>query len=699
MTKMFFYALVFAAMAAQTMGKDVAFESLFKKSIIGPSLLTVCDGKLWVYSVGEGKFIVLTASGEMLKTYGVKLLGVSEKVTAMSCREQEVIFATLNGQNKAELYLLDGGQAKKLNYVVEDQGHIHTIACQKESCLIGHKNFYISADLKRWKQLNLMSTAAIPLAQADKDLNPFVDWQRNFELSKDNYSRAVITDLAELYLLDPFQGSVLLAGKLDKGAFVAESVTAKWGKWGAWEGQLMYPKAIKYWKKHDLLVFADVGLKHIFFFGKDGEYFGKLGVESADLAEMNYPLDVAMNDNYIYIADFLSNIVWGVDLTKFEKSPDVIPAEVEDYFHRNLFKNERVNAGFSKVRCLNCHDGLEVYSLDNFVKARSHHPLDVEVAKGVDLPLWLGKYISCATCHTQHHVPLEGRSYTQTGKENKVEKLPHNLRREYRQLCTTCHQDKTETGNNHLDLNLDMRSSKAGGVKVVSCSQCHEMHRASEKLLVGEDSAVCVSCHGPSHTPVSHPFGAVNACMSCHNPDKRPSTHPVLPETAHFADQLANKKIQCFSCHKMHNSSKADYFPRKDDKGRDWSCLNCHQTFAAYVGTNAHLISYGGPTGVPCMKCHNPHDKEVKNITVLCTRCHVDRKQQHRKIPAMERYGADNVRLKNSEIVCSTCHQQHGLSKNEKFLRDKNVIASFCASCHADEAPRLFENFHNKLRR
>ncbi len=696
MTKKILVLLVSCFTVMELFSKDIISEIKFKKMVVGPALVVTCEYKIWTYSVGDNRFTLFSAKGEIFKSYKVASFGDIPKVTALACSDQGVLFAGLDKNDKAQLFLMSGERVKNLNYKIEEPGHIRNISCYKKSCVVVHQNIYISLDFSRWLKIEAPGSSKIPLIGAEGDSAAFANWQDKFEITKDEYSRAIISEKGELFLLDPFKVKVVNVGYVaEDGTFSLGAKFIKWGKWGTWEGQLMYPKAIKYWGRHDLFVISDVGLKNVFFFGTDGKYFGKLGEEEAK--GLVYPIDFALDDDSLYITDFLANTILGVDLQKFEKRADVASKKIENYFQRNLFKDPKINEGFSNTRCLNCHDGLEIYSLDNFVKEKSHHPTEIEAKYGVDLPLWLGKYISCATCHTQHHVPQNASSYIKNGKEEKGEKLPHNLRREYRLLCITCHGDKIDSKTNHINLNMDMRSEKVKSTQVTTCSQCHAMHRASDKLLAFPDSQVCSSCHGAGQTPVIHPFGAVTVCMTCHNPEKRPSTHPVLPET-HLADQTANKKIQCFSCHKLHNSNKSDNFPRADEKGRDWSCMNCHQSFVPHLNTNPHLVAYS-KTEVACLRCHNPHEKTAKNVVALCTRCHVDRKAQHKKFPAMESYGAGNIRLQNSEIVCSTCHQQHGFSRNEKFLKDREAISLFCASCHGGEAPKMFENFHNKLKR
>ena len=676
--------------------KEIPYNLLFKTNVIGPSLVEMCDEKLWVFENGTNQLKQISKkTGDIQKSFTVLNWGDVKNVTSLGCYKSKLIAAVLDKNKKPALYLITGFKAEKLDYNVSDSGQIRDVVCNDEKCFIVHQNIYSSNDLKNWKKITIAKTSSIPTKGAKYDLNPFAEWQDKFNIVKDSYSRLAQADTGAVFLLDSFRSKIINLGKVNNDTVMISDQVNKWGKWGTWEGQLMYPKALKVFPKYDILVISDVGLKHLFFFSYGGTYFGKIGLGEG-IKSFEYPLDFAIDDTNIYIADFLGNKLIGVEIASFDKTPEKLPVDVKDYLHRNLFKNPKVNAGFSKTRCLNCHDGLAIYSLNNFVKHKNFHPVDIKIKGKVDLPLWLGKYMSCATCHTQHHVPQLGRSVTKKGKLIKEEKLPHNLRKEYKELCTTCHKDRLDLNQNHIDLNLDLESTKVKAAKVVSCSQCHTMHNAERNLLGSVDSGICINCHSTKQQPKSHPFGEVKSCMKCHNPDMRPSTHPKIVKIESHNDQT-NRKVQCFSCHKLHNSPRDEFFPKAGDKGRKWSCLNCHKNLTKHLGTNIHLMAFSKKS-LPCMNCHNVHDKSIKDVSKTCFKCHPGKNQKHKRFAAMGNFAGGSIRLQNSNIVCTTCHQHHGISSDKSFLKGKDKIQNFCSSCHGTETPKVFMRFHKKLK-
>ena len=94
-----------------------------------------------------------------------------------------------------------------------------------------------------------------------------------------------------------------------------------------------------------------------------------------------------------------------------------------------------------------------------------------------------------------------------------------------------------------------------------------------------------------------------------------------------------------------------------------------------------------------CESCHTYSEEtgraallENASPDELCTSCHPERKApgEHRVGMSMGRGDRDRMNttlpLPDGKVACISCHEPHGLSGNEKLLRQTPKI--LCASCH-----------------
>ena len=673
--------------------QGLSAKNIFNQGLDSPSTLTYCNGALWAYSVGTGMVTKLEATtGKILKSLGVSII-IKKKVAdfevvSLACFNDQlllggIIFNSEKIRITNALYSYSPKQGFIAKNIPESDTHLRDINCGKKKCTVIQGEVHISEDLDNWSRLKVPASSKITNKKSRPDINPFADWQDKFVLGSGRYIRGSFAGADQLFLLDSLRASIVSVNGVQKYLDGAGALN-KWGKWGGWEGQLMFPKAISYIKKYDVLAVSDVALKFVFIYTKQGDYIGKLGSD-ADNVPYRYPLDLEVHADTIFIADFQNNAVIATQITSVNKQFEIDREDIDALLHQNLFKRSDIREDLVKTRCLNCHDGLEKYSLRKFIKHPQlyNHPRDAEVSGEIDLPL-KKKKMNCNTCHDQHHESIEGISFDPKGVRRKVAPIRYNLRKEYSKLCLTCHTDKAQNFNNHFDLNMDFKKSKSTkekGLRVVSCSQCHSMHAAKEKLNKMRDPKLCLNCHKDHYKPKSHSFGVVK-----------------------------DKLVNCFSCHNIHGGKKEFSFARMGKNGKENACSNCHQDLVAKIGSNKHLSvkkkkkpvmgKYDWPKneGI-CLDCHRPHKKGI-SIEKTCASCHKKKIQIHQPLnPVANTYRAEGIRLNGTKVVCTTCHQHHGLSSEKKFLKPKESLLIFCSSCHGEKTLKLFDHYHREIKR
>ncbi len=202
------------------------------------------------------------------------------------------------------------------------------------------------------------------------------------------------------------------------------------------------------------------------------------------------------------------------------------------------------------------------------------------------------------------------------------------------ELCTTCHDDKTES--QHPPAQED-------------CTTCHNPHSSPIKGLLKEKPPyLCTECHED----------VLNGLVSQHKPVE---------------------KGNCKNCHDVHGN-EANYFLLKEGNNL---CFKCHSR----MGNRFKKAKYKHPPVFDCLNCHNPHSsgfskllkamypRSVYNFFTylqyeLCFNCH----------------DADDL-FSNSS----------GFKKGNKNLhkvhvkREKGRICTFCHNPHFSDNPKYIE--------
>ncbi len=633
----------------------------FATSIAAPSVLTTCEGNLWVYGIGDRALYQLNLeTGEVIRQSSFSKSG--SLVTALGCGAKALLIASQErgAPGSPRSYSLEQvplagnpvklGARKRLN--IPGTGLIRDISCGATGCILIRDGVHQSSNLKTWKKLNLPASKDIVGTEPGMPgltENPFAGWHDRFIIANGRYFRAVQEETGGLWLLDPNRSSIVsfeepLPGK-----------STRWGRWGVWEGRLMSPKGFALIGK-DYVAVSDTALKLVFIFARNGKFIGSLGADAKG-ARFGYPLSLAASANRLYVADLALNKLLGFEIDPGQKPEPQDTKSFDEILRKNLFRDPEVLKDRVRTRCMNCHDGVEINSLDKSMYQGKHHPVNIESrATKIDLPLENGKTVICATCHDAHH----GNRATDSGRKNLF-----MLRKPVDKLCITCHAGRDVPSTNHI--NPDPAES---------CSSCHAMHVAEDYLLKQALPALCLDCHGRDKVPSSHPFSAgMVTCTSCH------SLHDSLPKHS-------------FATHSL------------EKPGQKTTCLACHEDKKPLIGKNVHLGAESQsphkwpPNEAMCLDCHNPHKKAVP-VRDLCAGCHGQMAGSHTAtIPLENTPQGKGIQLEKGKVSCMTCHEPHGspppTAQGRQFFREKAKLMEFCATCHGEDAPELYQTFHKR---
>lgn len=672
------FAIFFIIFSYQCLGRDIPYQYLGTVPLKAPTRMTACAGDLWIYSVSEKSLFQYrkdSALPILVKKYSLEPIEFFHNVQAIGCdksTDKEKILVAISYGEKSSPFLYVMEKSKFLRKSpLPERSVARDLFCDDSSCWLLQNKLYSTNDFKKWKEEVLPPSKKILNNRLQPKLNPFAHVPDQYTLAQTRYTRLKRAKGSNFFVLDGARSQMISTNFGDS--------TNKWGKWGGREGQMMYPKAFDFLFSKEVVVIADAGLKHLFLFAVNGNYLGKIG-SSEDDKRLQYPIDVYTQKSKIYVSDYFGNSihVYQIDssLDQVKNIPE--PQTVADRLHENLFRLPFVMKSFDKTSCFNCHDGTEVDSQFKFMNYKHHHPINVEVNKDVvekgEIPLKQGKYLTCASCHDQHHDGILGKGVDQSGKE--VEEKLANLRMSFKDLCVSCHADNLDPQFNHIDLNLHFASKKVSKkVKVVSCSQCHEkMHASNEKLLRLSPNNLCIECHSRRQIPVNHALGM----------------------------QKNGDYVKCIDCHALHGSKSDQSFARHTTGPKERDCFNCHDDIEDHFKGNPHFRKlqskeakhWKGPTG-HCLNCHRPHRPKIL-VRRMCLNCHADMNTRHKNIdPVEDTNRAETLCFEKNRITCITCHDPHRVFDG-KMLKDTGPILHFCASCHGKKTQKLYDNYHEK---
>jgi len=353
-------------------------------------------------------------------------------------------------------------------------------------------------------------------------------------------------------------------------------------------------------------------------------------------------------------------------------------------------------------------------------KGIANHPVlkkvkDISILERLPQKLKFGPHqeIICQSCHNAH-----GKKALLAPSNNST-------------LCLICHQiKKTLVGSKH-DLRLTLpeavnikqqNSSQSG-----PCGACHIPHNAGNRRLWAKKLApgnlskqMCLSCHGEkSGYPTKH-IGEYSHPMDIEPDSKIPDTGR-LPLYSPSLAKNAKGRIQCFTCHEVHQwdpntadnrgvqnveGDASNSFLRIANRPASDLCIECHGDKKQLI-TSDHNLSVTAPeeknlqkltaaASGPCGSCHVPHnasgqrlwgkrlsaDRDV--VSQLCIGCHnkngaaktkligdnnhpvnvvfqllnIDATEKKEAFP-LPLYDGDKDKKDAMKIVCLTCHEPH----------------------------------------
>jgi predicted CXXCH cytochrome family protein len=408
-----------------------------------------------------------------------------------------------------------------------------------------------------------------------------------------------------------------------------------------------------------------------------------------------------------YVADS-RHIVWkNSNHTTFKKPsknlriPETLPLSVKDEIYCGTCHSphsgreaspgaspeETVPGPMSFLRQSNVDSKLcEACHVDKAQYAQSHgHPVHTEKLKIPESLFEMGSVkgkakdtVICQTCHKVH------------GARGKNLTVMVNNQSE---LCLSCHVQRSITGTQH-DLRVTMPSEINIKGQPLSesgpCGACHVPHNASgyrlwaRKIEQGAPpSQVCLSCHSgkpdsklKSVGRYSHPYN-VDAVAKDDQQHVRSNLTDKLPFFSKDGIQQTSGKIECFSCHNVHQ-----WDPATPDKrgGRD----------IEGDATNSFLRISSSQTSTLCVECHRdkqqilsndhnlalraPEAKNIQGVTSLvsgpCGACHIPHNATGKRLWARDLANNSEQALQ----YCTVCHAENGVAKEKSVGKNDHPV-------------------------
>lgn len=397
----------------------------------------------------------------------------------------------------------------------------------------------------------------------------------------------------------------------------------------------------------------------------------------------------------------------------------------------NNADNNTVWAGTKNGFCVVCHDGTNPtgvvfpgpndpkYNKSNF--ATTKHQTNAGMGTN-----------SCLLCHNDHGSPYS--NLLLVGASN------------YKH-CNNCHK----SGGLAATMIIDSANTAIPGLSgtthafnVTAINGTYQTVTPTDATLLARLSGgkvVCSTCHDPhdnTNTPLLRISNTTNQmCKDCHSPRNKGKyitdplnnrgTHPVgiaYPATSDYKAghtlPLISSKVECSSCHGVHNTVSTDGNLLKMANTASALCTDCH--------------NYSTHQSKVCSDCHDPHSTTnniylIKDVIAtkatvftaqtgtksfsdgdatvdgICEVCHTTNNPLTvgmKAIPgtsgnshawdvtavnatyeaALPTNSAMLARVYSSKITCVTCHDQHS-DANAKALRVTATGDAICKDCHA----------------
>ncbi len=356
--------------------------------------------------------------------------------------------------------------------------------------------------------------------------------------------------------------------------------------------------------------------------------------------------------------------------------------------------------------------------------------------------------LGCTSCHTPHNDNQQPPTLYQENHNAWLRGADYGS-----EQCEACHESKVEksgrknakqfginhslgvkmnkparkeqhlsTDDPHLQKGLPKILQAGGGVlaknDAIVCQSCHQIHGGETKNLLtqtDESSALCASCHqrqAPKDAKAARKAGVHPVNIKLEKPVK--------------IRGVKVKKVQCASCHSVHNGTLSTALYPDKIKDAEKLCIDCHERQhakdekdAAKEGIHpmnlelddAIKIAGVDVKKIGCLSCHAVHTGVPNTPALLqdhrngklCENCHAG-KQRVVGTDHDLRITADKTENQQEETahqsgVCGACHTLHRGEAKFPFLssvitakvkvRDKAApglkVDELCLNCHQKE--------------
>lgn len=287
---------------------------------------------------------------------------------------------------------------------------------------------------------------------------------------------------------------------------------------------------------------------------------------------------------------------------------------------------------------------------------------------------------ACYTCHIIH--PVSGGQITLVdGNAN---------------LCMSCHNPVGSASSMPFTNAMKAVPGVSGTSHAWNAYAINTVHETNlptsamfSKLV--NDTVVCSTCHNQhyqTYTPFLRISNADDAmCKDCHslrnimrysdnqaNKGSHPVniTYPVLDSRFFATPQnsmvLVNAKVECSSCHSVHNAASTDgYLLRQTNN--DVLCTSCH--------------TYSSHQGMGCTTCHQTHNTSKANILMIKDIIQTPNSGTKNVLFTLEtgtNSFADGDATYNG--VCEVCHTTVAYQRNNASGDHTHKAGANCTSCH-----------------
>lgn len=184
---------------------------------------------------------------------------------------------------------------------------------------------------------------------------------------------------------------------------------------------------------------------------------------------------------------------------------------------------------------------------------------------------------------------------------------------------------------------------------------------------------------------------ASTLCLNCHDGTQSNQLFKFVKSQYHHP-------LECSKCHDPHHEIAQRSYLRQAPGPL---CLSCHKDYAK-TETN-HIWKDAHKKGGACVDCHHAHTEAPQLLNQpapqICMDCHKGQSLHHR--PVENVLGLDRAKglhFLDGKISCTTCHQTHINWRKGGFLRERDQVRVFCASCHGAKTDHLYQDFHKIMK-